>query len=310
MAEHPAQTLRRPAWRRPSAETVALAALIGGAMCIAFAPIFVRLSEAGPTATAFWRFALAVPVLWLMRAGEVRRRVAPAPIRRRDALLFALSGLFFAGDMGFWHWSIAYTSVANATLLANTAPVFVVVGGALVFGLSFRPLFLLGLALALAGTAVLMQASVPLGTERLLGDALGIVAGAFYGAYLLIVERLRLRFSTTAILSVSVPASALFVGLAALATGEPLLAATWRGWAVLAALALVSQFAGQGAIAWALARLPVAFASVSLLVQPVAAALLAWALLAEALGPAQAAGALVVLAGIALARIAGAPKAA
>lgn len=309
MAEHPAQVLRHPAARRPAAETIALAALIGGALCIALAPILVRLSEAGPTATAFWRFALAVPALWLLRAGAAPRGRAAAPIRRRDAALFALAGLFFAGDMGFWHWSIAHTSVANATLLANTAPVFVVLGGWLVFGLSFRPLFLLGLALALAGTAVLMRASLPLGAAHLLGDGLGIVAGAFYGAYLLVVERLRLRFSTTAILSVSVPVSALFVGLAALGTEERLIAVTWQGWAVLAALALVSQLAGQGAIAWALARLPVAFASVSLLVQPVAAALLAWALLAEPLGPVQAAGAAVVLAGILIARVVGAPKA-
>lgn len=33
----------------------ALAALLVGATCIALSPIFVRVSEAGPTATAFWR---------------------------------------------------------------------------------------------------------------------------------------------------------------------------------------------------------------------------------------------------------------
>ena len=44
----------------------ALGALLVGAACIALTPIFVRLSEAGPTATAFWRVALAVPVLWLL----------------------------------------------------------------------------------------------------------------------------------------------------------------------------------------------------------------------------------------------------
>ena len=43
-----------------TAQTVALAALLLGACSIAFAPIFVRLSETGPTASAFWRTALAV----------------------------------------------------------------------------------------------------------------------------------------------------------------------------------------------------------------------------------------------------------
>lgn len=32
----------------------ALPALLLGATCIALSPVFVRLSEAGPTATAFW----------------------------------------------------------------------------------------------------------------------------------------------------------------------------------------------------------------------------------------------------------------
>ncbi len=106
-------------------DRVALIALFAGAGAIAFAPIFVRLSELEPTATAFYRFLFAIPFLWLWRGAE-RRGAAETPIRahglRARAPLF-LAGLFFAGDLGFWHWSIAHTSVANATLLANTAPV-------------------------------------------------------------------------------------------------------------------------------------------------------------------------------------------
>jgi drug/metabolite transporter (DMT)-like permease len=71
---------------------------------------------------------------------------------------------------------------------------------------------------------------------------------------------------------------------------------------VLAALALISHAAGQGLIAYALAHLPAAFSSVSLLFQPVMAALFAWAVLAEPLAPLQIAGGMVVLLGIYLAR--------
>ncbi len=39
--------------------------LLAGGVCIAFAPIFVRLSDTGPVASAFWRTALAVPFLWI-----------------------------------------------------------------------------------------------------------------------------------------------------------------------------------------------------------------------------------------------------
>ena len=81
-----------------------------------------------------------------------------------------------------------------------------------------------------------------------------------------------------------------------------MLPASAYGWWVLAGLALVSHAAGQGLIAYALASLPAAFSSVSLLFQPVVAALFAWVLLSESLVPLQVVGGLVVLLGIYLAR--------
>src|SRR5205814_9496668 len=96
----------------------ALGALLLGATCIALSPIFVRVSEAGPTATAFWRVALAVPPLWLLHA--LRREAAPRAYLAKWPLLLA-AGVAFAGDLGFWHTSIKLTSVANSTLLANLA---------------------------------------------------------------------------------------------------------------------------------------------------------------------------------------------
>ena len=133
--------------RYPGARTagshLALAALIGrasdaGAVGIACAPIFVPLSELGPTATAFWR--LALPVLWLWaeignrrEAGESAHRISG----HRTLLGLTLAGLFFAGDLALWHWSIGFTSVANSTLLVNLAPVFVALGEQLLFGERF-----------------------------------------------------------------------------------------------------------------------------------------------------------------------------
>ena len=87
-----------------------------------------------------------------------------------------------------------------------------------------------------------------------------------------------------------------------LVSGETLLPADARGWLVLVGLAWISHCAGQGLIAYSLAHLPAAFSSVSLLFQPVMAAIFAWLLLAEPLVPLQLAGGLVVLAGIYLAR--------
>ena len=104
---------------------LAFAILLLGAVGIAFAPIFVRLSEVGPVATAFWRVCLAAPVLWLWMSASPPRPGGRTrkPESLRDYARLSLAGLFFAGDLAFWHWAIQFTSVANATLLANFAPI-------------------------------------------------------------------------------------------------------------------------------------------------------------------------------------------
>jgi drug/metabolite transporter (DMT)-like permease len=104
------------------------------------------------------------------------------------------------------------------------------------------------------------------------------------------------------LMAVTSTITALFLLPAALASGEATLPATASGWWILIGLALVSHAAGQGLIAYSLAHLPAAFSSVSLLFQPVMAALFAWVLLSEALVPLQMAGGVIVLAGIYLAR--------
>lgn len=294
-----------PARRR--AERIALAALLVGAVTIAFSPIFVRISEIGPTATAFHRVALAAPMLFLWLAAERHGAAAPRRPTAGERHLLVLAGLCFAGDLAFWHWSIKLTSVANSTLLANFAPVFVTPVAYLLFGERFRPSFLVGVALAIGGAALLMGGSLTLSPAHLLGDALGIVTAMFYAGYMLAVSRLRNSVSTATIMAWSGGVSAVLLLPVALASGESLLPATLQGWAVLFGLAWLSHAGGQSLIAYALAHLPASFSSVALLLQPATAAVLAWALLAEPLGSWQALGGAIVLAGVVVARRASRP---
>jgi drug/metabolite transporter (DMT)-like permease len=274
----------------------ALAALFLGATCIALSPIFVRLSEAGPTATAFWRVALAVPFLWLLVVAFRQ------PIRGPKLLFFA-AGLAFAGDLVFWHASIQLTSVANSTLLANLASIFVTLATWIFLRQRPRALFLAALALALAGVGLLVHTSLEFSRTALLGDALGVVTAVFYAWYILAVKGLRDRGAATLqVMAVTSTLTAIFLLPVALATGEAMLPSTAAGWWILLGLALVSHAAGQGLIAYALAHLPAAFSSVGLLLQPVVAALFAWLLLSEPLVALQIIGGVVVLVAIWLAR--------
>ena len=276
----------------------ALAVLVFGAAVIGLAAILVRLSDAGPAATGFWRVAFAMPLLALMALrtdGSVGRP-------NRFALM---AGLAFACDLGFWHYSIHFTSVANATVLTNLTPV-VVTAAAWIF-LRQRPakLFVAAVALAVAGAwlmAVGRGAHAP-GANPPLGDALALTTAVWYALYFLAISAARRTVGATRVMFWSSVASAPLLLVAALALGERVFPATPGGWAAVVGLGLM-HVAGQGSIAWALGRLPAATASVVVLIQPVVAAILGWMLFAEALGPVQALGAAIALAGVVLSQAA------
>jgi drug/metabolite transporter (DMT)-like permease len=275
-----------------------------GALGISLAPIFVRLSELAPSATAYYRVILCVPVLFIWIA--VTDRASPLSKRfkfnKRDVLLLSLPGIFFAGDLGFWHWSIVYTTVANATLFANFAPIFVTLAAFFIFHERFSRLFILSLIISTVGMIILMGTSAGAGGNYLLGDALGVSAAVFYAAYLLSVGKLRGTHGTILIMFWSSLSAAMVLLPVSLLSGDALIPQTSSGWIILFALAWISHIGGQGLIAYALAHLSTAFSSVSLLVQPVAAAIMAWVLFAEFLTALQIVGGMIVLLGIYLAR--------
>jgi drug/metabolite transporter (DMT)-like permease len=282
---------------------LSLIALFAGAIFIALSPIWVRVSDVGPTASAFWRVTLAVPLLWVLFF-SLKTNETKIPRAQRPLLL--ATGTAFAGDLAFWHWSIQYTSVANSTLLANLASIFVTLAAWVLWKQRPSGLFVAGLASALLGVGLLVRASLGFSPTALMGDALGVVTAMFYAWYLLSVKALRDRGAATLqLMAVTTTITAVILLPVALVSahwsGEPLLPQSAAGWLKLLGLAWISHAAGQGLIAYALAQLPAAFSAVGLLLQPVIAALFAWLLLAEPLSVLQCAGGAVVLFGIYLA---------
>jgi drug/metabolite transporter (DMT)-like permease len=281
----------------------AFGCLIAGGCCIAFAPIFVRYSDTGPVASAFWRVALAIPLVWLWVW-----RDAPSPLGEgrgegRLRIPILLAGLFFALDLGFWHWSIVWTSVANSTLLANLATIWVTVAGWLVWKRKVTRLFLVGMVTALTGMFVLVGPHFSLGGTQLAGDALAAFTAVFYGSYMLAVKRARdLGAGTASLMAWSTTITAVALLPFAWLSPQPMFPASAWGWLPLLGLAAVSQVMGQGLIAYAFAHLPASLSSLSLLIQPVVAALLAWILFSEPVGATQWIGGAVVLTGIWIAK--------
>lgn len=278
---------------------LAFVALVLGAVAMGASPLFVRLADVGPYASAFWRTFLALPFLAAWALTEESPRRMAALVGDRAVLL---SGLFFTGDLFFWHLSIFATTVANATFLATIAPIWVALGAWLVLGEVIERRILAGLVLCLAGGAALVGQSYGFAPQRLLGDFFGVVTSVFFAAYILAIRagRARVGPGTLAFVSTAITAACLFV--IALPLEPYLLPRSWNGAAALLALAIISQVGGQGLLAIALGTLPATFSSLVIFLEAVAAAALAWMFLGEALGPVQMLGGLLILGGIYAAR--------
>jgi drug/metabolite transporter (DMT)-like permease len=274
------------------------AALVLGAVAMGASPIFVRLADVGPFTSAFWRVALALPLLYAW----TRVADGPAPPAARFAKPAILSGLAFAGDLFFWHLSIVHTSVANATFFATCAPIWVVLFGWLLFRERVKANVLVGLALCLSGGAALLAQSFSLKPAGAIGDAFGIATGVFFGLYFLAVQAARRTTSAARLTFEATVVTAAILFVVALVAERSMLPHSLRGLAALLAMAWISHTGGQGLLSIALGRLPAAFSSLVIFVEAIAAAGFGWLILGEAVSAVQALGGLAILAGIYVAR--------
>jgi drug/metabolite transporter (DMT)-like permease len=290
-SEHPPAT--------SAARRRAFIALVLGGMAIGCSPIFVRLSEVGATSTAFWRLALALIPLALLFAREQQDVGArKLPRRLSEHAVAAAPGVILGIELIAWHASIHMTSVANATLLANMAPVMVTLFSWLVLRQAVSRVFFIGLFLSITGAIILSSVDAPLRTGATWGDLVALLAAALYAGYLLILGHARKIYSTGTIMLWSSASAALCVLIFAVFTEPRLVPWTLAGWATVIGLAWISHACGQSLIIYALAWLPVMFSSLTLLIQPVVAAILAWLLLNEPLSTAQIIGGAIVIFGI------------
>jgi drug/metabolite transporter (DMT)-like permease len=299
--------------------------LLGGAV-LGLAGVFVRLADTtanlGPFASAFWRMTLAAPFLLAWAVVQWSRPAAPAAVTQPAAskpqvfstrpappallahwpiwALALFAAAMFALDLVFFHLAVIYTAVGNATLESNFAPVLITLAFWIITRNPPRPVFVAGLAAALAGAALMIGPNFG-HSQALLGDASGLVSAVFYAAYQVGIQQARQRLSTAPLMAVVTLLAAVVLWPFALAEGR-LWPSAPIGWLWVLGLALLVQIGGQVVIAYAVRRLNPALSSVGLLVQPAMAVVYAWILLGEALSAAQLLGAGLVLAGIYLAR--------
>jgi len=258
-----------------------------------FSGIFVSLANAPGAVAGFYRMAVAAAILVVPFFRGVAHDGRPS---RHETLIALLAGLFFAGDLFFWNSGILISGATNPTLMGNTAPIWVSLGAMIFFRERPARLFWLGLAVAIAGAAVILGADAL--NDVGLGTFFGILSGMFYGAYFLVVQRSRQKLNTLTSFWISAAGSALALALVARFFGNPLTGYSTFTYLNFLGLGLVVQVGGQMAIAYVLGYLPASIVSPTLLMQPVLTGLLAVPILGQPLTPVQILGGAAVLAGI------------
>jgi len=275
--------------------TLAYLALGIGVPALSLSAMFVRWANAPGPVTAFYRMFISIFILLPFLITRIRGNSSIIS----SAIWFPLiAGAFTAFDLALWTTSLSYTTASNATLLGNTAPLWVALGTWLILKQKLSTAFWRGLAITLAGAGLIMGTDFILHPRFGIGDVMAIFTGFFYGCYFLFTEKSRIHFDTVIhIWLVGVGASvSLFVFN--IAFQNPLTGFDTNTWLIFLATAFISQIIGYMALAYALGHLPASIVAPTMVLQPVVTTILAIPLLNEIPNVWQGIGGAIALLGI------------
>lgn len=257
-------------------------------LSVSFAAPLFTLANAPPVTASFWRLALACLLLL-----PFSRRAWPAwrAYTLAEWAVLLASGLALAAHFGLWVTSLQMTSIAASTTLVTLQAVFVALGGHFLLRDRLKAANWVGVGVAFAGSALIALADRGgfAGSNPMLGDLLALAAGFGSAAYFLIGRRLR---ATRGLVEYVLPVYA-FAALGLLAAlplvrqplfafGTPLDCLAWLGthgtFLVFVLLAAVPMLGGHTVANWTVRYLPAHTVATWILLEPVGAALLAWAI--------------------------------
>jgi drug/metabolite transporter (DMT)-like permease len=269
-----------------------------GATCISASGILIKLAGTGAVTTAFYRCALALPVLTALLVLEQRRH---GPRELAAHLWAILAGLFLAVDFVLWNHAIAAVGAGTATVLGNLQVLFVALAAWLAFRERPQRSFLIALPVVMAGVVMVsgLFGSLTGGIHPLAGIGYGTGTSLAYAGFILVLRKTSGGTPHVACplaeATASAAAGALLLGLM---FGGLQLTIPWPAFGWLLLLAMSSQTLGWLLITSSLPRLPAAIASLMLLLQPAAALVLAAVVLSERPSIVQLAGAALVCCGV------------
>ena len=272
-----------------------------GATLIGFAPIFVKWSDLSPAAITFWRMLLALPLLTGFNY-VINKKIFFRVKSKKTIFYTALASLAFTTDLTLWHYSMNITSVANATIIVNSAPIFV----ALLAFIFYKELPAKGFGksflITYVGIIGLIIFSNNYANGKIFGDLLCMIAAIFYAVYLLIISKLNKETSLNIIFYTTF-FCCLFSLVPIMINSKSFIPISSFEWINMFLMAFLCQFGGQFLITYGIGKISASNGSIGLLMQPLTATLLAALIFSEILNLMQIVFVFITLAGIYLARL-------
>jgi drug/metabolite transporter (DMT)-like permease len=270
------------------AAAVVLAVVVWG-----FGPILIKKTELPNLVLAFWRLWLGFGVLAVAHAAN-GGRVRWTALRRS-----ALGGVCFGANVALFTAAVQRTSVAEVTLVSAFQPVLVLLLAGPLFGERPGRREVVLIAASLVGVAVFEAGAMQGPVWSLSGYLFAVGALLTFTGYYLASKQARVHLEPVEYMTSSLLVAALVVTPVVVVSGQPVADVHGTTWVWLALFVLVPGALGHLLVNWAHRFVDVTISSVIVVGLPVVAALLAWVLLGETLGPLELIGGAAVIACVA-----------
>ena len=280
--------------------------LTTGAVVLAVAAVsssapLIASAAASALAVAFWRNILAVGVLgpFALARRRAEFRALTQRAGRREARYCVLAGLALAVHFAAWMPSTQLTSVAAATALVVTQPVW---QGLIALGQGRRlpAVAWIGIGVSVLGAVWAIGADFGVSGRAVAGDLLAIGGGVAAAVYTALGERARTTTSTLTYTTICYGVCAVLLLAVCLVGGVRLTGFDAPTWLAVLGLVAGAQLLGHSMLNYALRRISATTISVFLLLEAPGAALIAWAWLGQSPRPAALPGLALLLAGVAI----------
>jgi drug/metabolite transporter (DMT)-like permease len=241
-------------------------------MAVSTSGPLMAATAAPALAIAFWRNAMSGAVLLPVALATARDELRG--LDRRERLLALAAGAFLALHFGTWIPALSYTSVASATALVATQPIW----AAFISGARGAPVgrkVWAGIAVATAGLLLLTGVDLSVSGRALFGDLLAIAGGLFAAGYMSLGSEVRRSVSTTTYTALCYSTTAVLLLVACLVGRQSLTGYDGGTWLKLVAITAGAQLLGHSLFNVVLRRVSPTVVSMSILLEIPGAALIA-----------------------------------